>query len=57
MPRKPNPDVDVDDDEIEQEQEQEEQGSDSRKADIPFDPWGDEEETNDRRRDPLRSPI
>ncbi|HEY0593531.1 MAG TPA: hypothetical protein VGF40_17295 [Thermoanaerobaculia bacterium] len=55
MPRKPNPDVDVDDDELEQEEE--EQGSDSRKADIPFDPWGDEEETNDRRRDPLRSPV
>lgn len=55
MPRNPNPDVELEDDEPEEQEE--EQGSDPRLADVPFDPWGDEEEANDRRRDPLRSPV
>ncbi len=55
MPRTPNPDIEMEDDELEQEEE--EQGSNPHQADIPFDPWGDEEEANDRRRDPLRSPV
>ncbi len=54
MPRNPNPEIELDEDELEQE---EEQGSNPNQADIPFDPWGDEEEANDRRRDPLRSPV
>lgn len=55
MPRKPTPDVDLEDDELEQDEK--EKSIPARDAETPFDPWGDEEEANDRRRDPLRSPI
>lgn len=37
--------------------EDEQEKTHPRDADTPFDPWGDEEEASDRRRDPLRSPV
>ncbi len=51
---KPNPELELEDEEI---IEGEDQESGPRDTDTPFDPWGDEEEEADRRRDPLRSPV
>lgn len=54
MTRTPNQEVGVEEDEVDKEDIP---ASDPREADTPFDPWGEEEEESDRRRDPLRSPV
>jgi hypothetical protein len=54
MPRKPDPAVELEEEEVETEDVP---LGDPRQADTPFDPWGEEEEESDRRRDPLRSPV